>query len=172
MSLATTPILTAVKEAILGTIGATRTVTAGTFQYGKHLGMNDDELGERAAVLPVFDVELTDAQRAPSTTGLLGTFAVYELGVRVSVAYHLSAEVLDDARETARATALDHADVIMQALTFPRNLRQTSALVATGLCSGSLQSRGGARITREDPDNNLLLLELDFAALVSVTQAA
>jgi hypothetical protein len=172
MSLASTPILTVVKEAVLGTVGSVRTVPAGTFQYGKHSGLNDDELARRALGLPIFDVELHTAQREPTTTGIFSNFGIYSVALTVSIAYYLSSEVLEDARETARATALDHADLIIQALTFPGNLRQTSAAVSTRLVSACLESDGGAIVVREDPDNNLLVMSLDFIGRVSVTQAA
>jgi len=172
MSLSTTPVLTAVKEVLLGSTGATRTVPANTFQYGKHGGLTDTELAERAIVKPVFDVELLRAGRSPTTTGIFTTWGLYELSLRVTVAYHLSDEALDDAREIARALALDDADKILQALTYPGNVRQTSAGAATLLISGCLQSTSGIGIWREDLNNHLLITEMSFLGRMRVAQAA
>jgi len=171
MSLASVPILSAVKEIILGESGAVRIVAPGTFQYGKHFGLNDDELARKALVLPIFDVNIQTASPSPTTTGVFSSFRVYVVRLTVSVAYWLSSEVLDDSRELARATALDDADRILQALTYPGNLAQTSAAVETNLVSACLQSDGGAAITREDPDQNLLITTMTFSGLVKVVQA-
>ena len=171
MTLAATPILTAVKEVLLGTLGTTRTITAGAFQYGKHGGLNDEELARKAFVKPIVDVQFLAAERSPTTTGIYSSFGIYELALQVSVAYYLSAEPLDSSRETARALALDDGDKIIQALTYPGNVRQTSAAVSTGLVSGLLQSTGGVRVSREDTDVNLLITEMDFIGRAQVTQA-
>jgi hypothetical protein len=172
VSLATAPILRAIREVCEGTIGTLRTVPAGRVAYGMHSGLAEDELARSSFVTPLFDVVPGELRAASSTTGLVGSFGIKELDITVTLAYTLPQEVLADDREAMRATVYDDMDVIAQALTSPRppNLAQTLAAVPTNLVGGALRFEN-ARIQSEDPDNNLITAELRFLARVKVSQA-
>jgi hypothetical protein len=137
-------IITRVRELVDDASGTLRTISSSRFGESFYLEMKEEEQARKAVSGPKFDVRLTTIERHPSSPPISGSTALYNVTVEVTVIRHLNVNhaVIDANRDTILAASIEDGDHIMQALTYPGNMTQTSAAVATGLASGVLQYAG------------------------------
>ena len=172
MSLNLTPIRTAIEEVLEGTIGATRTVTADTFRKGGHSGRETGAQQALAMVKPQYETifrEFTNNDATPISAKASARLA--DLTVEIRFRYAFSSEILEDKRTTLLDTVLNDGDVAWQALSYPGNLTETNASVATNIISGMLVGPYSFAIDNEDWDNHLVVAELTAVAQINVSQA-
>lgn len=155
MSLASTPIRTAIAELLEGSIGSVRTVTAAKFKRGVWAGQPE----EASAALAVqtstgrhwFDVELGAFGASPSSPlSSNSNYRIVECPVTIRVRSKLATAAQASQRATDIAAILDDCDLAAQALGRPNNLLQTAGAVATNLIGGCLAGPDGTGQPRID----------------------
>lgn len=149
------PLLTAVREVLVGTSGALRAIPDTRFTDDLTEGLREEELARRGIVSKKpFRVRISEAttSRASPPTG--GNLILYKVTVEVIVSRTIGTPELLSADKLAEleATQWEDADVIRQALETGPNLRVTSADAATDLASSALRwvrTRGRLVVSRE-----------------------
>ena len=160
---------TAIAEILTGSIGATRTVPAGTYLEGVHDGSNEAQMNQRSLVKPRFAIRLENPKRSGAVGPSTADRVIIEMGVKITFTYLAPQEILTAGRREIEATAIDNAETARRALEWPGNLTQTSAATATGLISGCLVYDAG-RQARVNWRQRIYQRELSFTARVLDTQ--
>lgn len=142
-TIATSALLTRLREVLEDGYGSLRTIAAAT--YGGNLPEDFTGQGDSVRSLgqPQVECLITKITRSPSSPILKSNVALYELDVRVRIVRRMSADlaVSETARDAVKAAASTDADVITQALSWPGNLTTTQAGASTGVVSGMLSHR-------------------------------
>ena len=162
-------ILTAAEEVLRGTLGGVRTVTAGALLRDAYVGQTDEQLRMAVLVNARFEVEATSLQRTKAVGPVNASKAIHEIELRVRLAFSTESELGANDRRTVRADCLEMVETCRRALTWPGNLSATSASTATNLVGGALESKGPARVTREDWAARIFVTEALFSGLVNDT---
>lgn len=138
---ATSAILTRVREVIEDSAGTLRTVPAARFLGDLPEGLSEDAEAMRAISKPRVETSMVSVKRSPSSPPVIGSLLIYEieLAVRVIRVVTTLEQLSDDDRVALQALAFEDCDVIRQALEYPGNLTATTGGTATGLCSGLLR---------------------------------
>lgn len=172
MALAMTPIRTAIREVLEGTIGSVRTVPVGTFSRGAQDGRSVTSRQAQTLINPRYDVRLDRMTQHPATpVGAIGSYRLDELAVTVLIAWKLSSTILDDQRDAVRNDVMDALDTAWQALARPGNLDQTAGAVSTNIISGCLIGLEAMEIIEENWDEHQLAAQISATCIVKVTQA-
>ena len=155
MSLASTPIRTAIAELLEGSIGSIRTVTAAKFLRGTFEGQPEQAtsayLLQVASARHRFDVELGAFSASPSSPlSSNANYRLVECPVTIRVKTKLATPNQGSVRATDIATILDDCDLAAQAMGRPNNLLQTAGAVATNLIGGCLVGPEGTGQPRID----------------------
>jgi len=141
--LAAAAILTAVREVVEDAAGSVRIITADTYRPGAHEALGEDAASTQALVKPRAEARFTSIEPHGARPAEQGSFTLYALELEVTVTRFIGTEhmILDDVRTALRAVAAEDSSRLAQALGWPGNLVQTSAVVpvATGLVSGMLR---------------------------------
>lgn len=170
MALNLTPITTAIEELLEGTIGTTRTVTAGTFVKGAHGGRTAGAQRTLATVNTQYEVRFPSGrQHEASPISHNANMRLEEIDLEILFRYDFNAEVLEGERSTTINSVHNDRDEAWQALSRPGNLTETNASVATGIVSGMLYNYGYD--LEEDWDNQMAILTLRAQAVVNISQA-
>ena len=186
MSYPVAAIRQAIREVLEGTTGSVRTVTAGKFLSGVFEGQTDLQQRSRALRKTAdpenpewvhrFDVRLGRMTNHESTpVAAIGNHRIVSLPVTISVTTHTQARILDDRRDEVLALINSDLDTAVQALTWPGNLTQTFAAVATNIVSGLMLGPEGngypsLEVTEEDWEKSLIRSLLGGSVLLVVTQ--
>ena len=158
MSLASTPIRTAIAELLEGSIGSIRTLPAspsqkflrGTFE-GQPEQATAAFLLQVAAARHRFDVELGAFNASPSSPlSSNSNYRLVECPVTIRVKTKLATPAQASQRATDIAAILDDCDLAAQAMGRPNNLLQTAGAVATNLIGGCLVGPEGTGQPRID----------------------
>lgn len=142
------PVLTAIEEVCLGTLGSIRTVASGTLARGGYESQAEHE-ATRSLVKPTFEAWVSECKRAVGAVPMHSNISMLEVTVSVRTTWTTDHEILDDQRRAIRASALDTLESCRAALCRAGNLTATSAAVATQIRSGCLLD-GAHKIERED----------------------
>jgi len=158
-------IRTAIDELLVGTIGTTRKVTAGTVSQGHERAWEGLSL-----IGPRYDLFFGALVNHPSTPlSALANYRVVNLPVTITLYFHFPSAATEDNRNTVRANIYSVCDMIIQALGMPNNLRQTSAALATGIVSGMLTNLQ-TTTPREDWDKQIAIVDVTGTAIVYDSQ--
>lgn len=164
-----------VREVIESAAGGLRTITAGTYTGDMPEGLVDMDLARGAIAKPTVEALVTSAGRSASGYSVIGNLALYDLELRVRVVRIIerTAQITDALRDEAKALAFQDADVLGQALGYPRNLETTTAGTATGIVSGLFTYRGSTTSVRGPVDDGASIIETDhrFTAIARSTPA-
>ncbi len=167
-------LITAIREVLRGELGAVRVVAPDTLREGTYRGIPDERAYSLAQVAPRFHVEVP----APIRTGALGpstaNLVLYEVSPRVVLTHaapHPDGEASVALRYDLTATALEHARIVVDALTWPGNLASTLAAEATGLRSQCLIEDPPHPEPERRWDRRLLRTELRFRGYLLATKA-
>ena len=142
MALSTAAIQTAVVSVLDGTWTGVRDVGSGTLQIDNATATKGLSL-----VTPTFDVVIDSIEQHPaSDLSVSSDRSIVLIGLTATVNYALPATIISADRLAIQATMANHADLIVQALTFPGNLDDDGAgtPVPTGIVSGMLGGPNGA----------------------------
>jgi len=139
-------IITRVREIVDDAAGSLRTIASARFGESFAVEMTSTEQSRKAVSGPKYDVRLVSTERHPSNPPVSGSTMIYTVHVEVTVARHLNVShaTIDANRDTILSAAIEDADYLCQALTYPGSMTQTSAAVATGLASGCLLFDGSS----------------------------
>lgn len=134
-------ILTRIREACEDGVGSIRVIASTRYYGGAAFDLDDSEESLRGMERPRVEARIGQVRRHTSTPSITSNLALYELDVVVRVVRHLAPDhkLDDDLRDDVKALALEDADVLNQALTWPGNLTTTTGGTATGLISGMLR---------------------------------
>ena len=167
-------ILTRIREVIEDGSGTLRVISSARFQGQLPSNLNESEASLRAMDKPVVEARTGTISRHPASPPIFGNLSLLNVEFVVMVIRHLSPDhkLDDDLRDDIKALAANDADHLMQALTFPGNLTQTTGSVATNLVSGLLtyDSSDEAEIVQEDVGARIVT-EHRFAGVVQTTLA-
>lgn len=171
MALNLTPIRTAIEEVLAGTIGSVRTVTANKFKKGAHSGRSSGAQRALALVNTRFETNFVSFEPHEATPiSAKSSLRLDRLSLVIRFRYSFDAPIREDARTTVLDSVLNDGDEARQALTYPDNLKETNASVATNIVSGMLvQPR--FEVVEEDWDNKLVVAELTAEAIANISQA-
>lgn len=158
--------LAATEELLLGRLGSVRTVKPSTLARDAYASQTDEQRRMAVLVKARFEVEPVRLERTTAIGPVTASLAVHELEVRVRWAFSTESEVDADSRRELRAEILEKLEECRRALTWPGNLRETLAGVPTGLVGQALDSRGGARIVREDWPARIVVAEAQFVGRI------
>ena len=182
MAYSATAIRTTCIELLEGTIGTTRTVTAAKFKHGAFRGQPDQALIAKTIQTTTgrhwFDVVIGKLMNHPSTSvSATGNRRIGIIDVRFDLWTHLSTTAQESQRKTDLAAIESDADMAIQAMHFPDNVKQTSAAVVTNIVSGMLFGPGGngAPVWQEDEQDwrglQVLRSHIEATAILTITQA-
>ena len=183
MSLASTPIRTAIAELLEGSLGSIRTVTATKFLRGVFDGQPEQATAALTAQTSTarhrFDVELGAFRtHSASPVSALSNYRIAECDVTIRVKTKLATANQTTQRATDIAAILDDCDLAAQALGRPGNLTQTAGATATNLIGGCLVGPDGSgtpRIERTDQEwsgpTGMATTLIVGRALVKISQA-
>jgi hypothetical protein len=163
-----------IREALEGSVGSIRTVTANTVRSGIHEGASDEAKALRALeTKPRFDIQVSPLRRIGQPLMEWASVGIMEFDVDILVAYHLKtlADVNQTVKEAVRVTVLNDAETIRQALSMPANLTNTSTPTATKIVSGCLRQGAPPEISREDFEEHVLELSMSFVGMLNLTLA-
>jgi len=167
-------ILTAVREVLEDATGTLRTIGAAVYQGNLNASLSDEEMTLRALNKPLVESRIGAISRNDASPNIFGSLSLLDIEVVVRVVRHLDQahELDDDIRDDVKALSAADGDVIMQALTFPGNLTQTSGSAATGLVSGMLSYEGSdPPDTQQEATGSIITTEHNFSGVVQVTLA-
>ncbi len=159
----------AVEEVCLGTLGTVRTETD-SLTRDAYAVMDDLTAAQRAIVNARFEVETVGEERTTSVGPSTSNRAIVAYDLRVALIFPTASEVEADLRRDVRARVLNTLGRVRKALTWPGNLTQTLAAVATGVVPGGVKCSPG-RVTREDWKSRIVRAEMPIRVLVLETQA-
>lgn len=165
------PTITAIREVLLGTIGAVRVVAPGQATEGAYEQTPEHEAA-RALLGPTFEVDIESSGRAKDHPGEHSNVALLDLVVRVRTVWGTDHELLDAERASARAQALGLLEDCRAALMRAGNLTTTSAAVPTGLVSGCLHRLLDHRLERSDWRGRRLSYVSRYATVLQLSQTA
>lgn len=166
-----TPILTAVEEVCLGTIGTIRTVSAGSLQRDAYDGQSDEARAIAARINARVEVEVISVQRTGVVAPEIANRAVLDIELRLTFAFTTEFELRDDQRLATRAAAIDLMQRCRDALCWPGNLRQTQAGVPTNLIGHSLRVQTPIAVRRVDFKKRIFEAEMRATGLIDATLA-
>lgn len=172
-NIASGAILTRIREVLLDGAGDLRTISATRFEGDLPEGLSESAQMMRGAVKARVEASVSSIERHPQSPPSNGSVMLYVVGVEVrAVRTVLRIEQLVDAdRDTLRALCIEDADIIRQALEYPRNLTATTAGTATGIVSGLLRYAGSETRTSRGIDQGTQILSTihSFTGSVKVT---
>jgi len=139
--IASAALLTRLREVLIDSRGAVRTVPYGRFDGDFPEGLSDPTQMRRALAKPMVRADVKTLGRSRYSPPVNGNVLIYDIKVVVTTLRVVERrQQLDgDLNDTVMAAALTDQDIITQALTYPSNLLTTQDGTATGLVSGLLQ---------------------------------
>jgi hypothetical protein len=88
----------------------------------------------------------------------------------MTIYHHLPSPIEETDRDTARATILYNADMVIQALGYPGNLTRTNSANATNIVSGMLTNIKMSDVL-EDWDEQYATYKITATAIARVSQS-
>jgi hypothetical protein len=140
-NIASAALLTRLREVLVEGRGSVRTITAARFDGDFPEGLSDPAQLRRAIVKPLVRADVRTLGRSKSSPPINGNILIYDIKVTVVTmrAVERRQQLVGSLNDTLFADSLTDQDLIIQALTYPRNLTTTHAGTATGLISGLLE---------------------------------
>lgn len=181
MSFNAANIRTAILELLEGDIGAIRTVSADTFEYGVFDGLSQQAVEGKltaSSASHMFDVAVSVTDNHPNTNSPnTGSRRLMRARVSIPIWTRTKTTAEESARKTTLASIRDDADTALQALGYPGNLTETSASAATNIRGGLLYGPGGTggpawSIESVDWERGIVRSHIDALALVDVSQTS
>lgn len=173
-------IRTAVKELLHGSIGTTRVVPPGLFEYGVFTGQAIGAQKARALDLRFrhrFDVTLRTVGSSVATPlSVKSSYRLSVMRIEILVTTKLPSQVVEAMRDDARSQVEGDCDVAIQALNYPHNLLTTHDAEETGIISGMFRGPDGLstptwELLEENWEQQLLRSRIIGDADVMQTQA-
>jgi hypothetical protein len=173
-NLATSAILTAIREVIEDGTGSVRTITSGDYLPGETSARSIPGLSRDALIAPRAEVRLVETTRSEASPAITGSFQLLALDLEIRLVRSLTTfKLLDhDARQAVHALAALDGDVLAQALTWPGNLTQTAAAAATGLVSGCLRTDWRSAVGTVEADGSDLGRLITIHRFTAIAQVA
>lgn len=165
------PMITAIRECLLGAIGTVRDVDTGDLVERAYPAAVEHEAA-RAITGPRFEVSVLSVVPSKDSPWEHSPIRLLAVEVQVRSEWTTPHEILDDARATARADALSLLEECRAALMRSGNLTTTAAAAATGLVSGCLHQCLGHRLEREDWQRRRLSYLSRYATILQIAQTA
>jgi hypothetical protein len=159
-------IQTALSELLAGTIGNTRVITAGTISAATEGALPGLTLSSTTADV-IFGAITQNAQ---NPFQINGNFRIVDLPIDIELTKHLGSEIEFTARNTVRTDLIALADTVLQAISYPGNLRLTSVGDDTGIIGGALV-RTQISAFAEDWQRHTISATVSGVAIVRVSQS-
>jgi hypothetical protein len=166
-----TPMLTAIRECLLGTIGSTRAVDAGDLREGAYPSTVEHEAA-RSVTGPRFEVSVLEMRPSSESPWEHSPTRLIAVEIQVRTEWSTEFELQDEERSALRASALSQLEECRAALMRAGNLTATSEPLPTGIVSGCLHRCLGHRLEREDWPRRRLSYLSRYATIVQIAQTA